>query len=248
MKTKPFLIIQLRPEDEASDGEFNAFLKCGKLNPDEVVRIRAERNGIPPIELKDYSAIIVGGSPFDITTSQDQKSSIQRIIERDFTELFDRVVPADFPFIGACSGNGLLGNYLGSIISRKYGEPVAGVDITLTPEGECDPLLKRLPKQFRALAGHKEACDYLPKKAVLLASSKTCPIQMFRVGQNVYATQFHPEADADVFVVRIHVYKNYGYFPPEDAGKLLNAVKNEKIIYPEKIIHRFIEKYRKVKN
>ena len=35
----------------------------------------------------------------------------------------------------------------------------------------------------------------MPPHAVVLASSATCPVQAFRVGRNLYATQFHPELD-----------------------------------------------------
>lgn len=243
---KPFLIIQLRPEDEASDSEFNAFLKCSKLDQSEVVRIRAEKKGLPKIDLANYSGIIVGGSPFDITTPEDKKSDIQKKVENDFNKLFDKVVKEDFPFIGACSGNGLLGNYCGAKISRQYGEPVGGVDINVTEEGGNDPLLKDLPNPFRALVGHKEACDGTPPNTTLLASSDTCPIQMFRVGKNIYATQFHPEADADEFKLRINIYKHNGYFPAEDAKKLIGAVEKENITVPKKILRRFVELYAKV--
>lgn len=244
MAFKPFLIIQLRPETEASDNEFEAFLKFGELNASDVVRIRAEKEGLPEINLEEYSGIIVGGSPFDITTPQNEKSDIQVKVESDFTKLFDKVVTQDFPFIGACSGNGLLGNYCGTTISKKYGEPVGGVDVTLTEAGEKDPILAGLPNEFRALVGHKEACEMTPPNAVLLASSQTCPTQMFRVGQNVYATQFHPEATSETFILRINVYKYNGYFPPEDAERLINAVKDENITEPSKILKNFVEKYR----
>ncbi len=50
-----------------------------------------------------------------------------------------------------------------------------------------------LPDRFEALAGHKEATERLPAEAVLLASSDGCPVQVYRVGRRVYATQFHPE-------------------------------------------------------
>lgn len=242
---KPFLIIQLRPEDAASNSEYRSFLKKSGLVESDTVRIRAEKAGLPDINLSDYSAIIVGGSPFDITTPQDQKSDIQLRIESDFNKLFDKVVSHDFPFIGACSGNGLLGNYCGATISKKYTEPVGGVDISLTEEGKLDPLLEGVSSVFRALVGHKEACDETPPGAVLLASSSTCPIQMFRVGENVYATQFHPEADAEEFMLRISIYKNSGYFPPEDAQKLIDTVKEEVIIEPAKILKNFVKKYRR---
>ena len=242
--TKKFLILQLRPEDETSDNEFAAFLKYGGFKESEVKRIRVEKAGIPDINLGDYAAIIVGGSPFDVSKAESEKSDIQKEVEGDFKKLFDQVVAQDFPFLGACSGSGLLGNYCGASISGKYSEPVGGVDVVVTEEGKKDPLLKELPITFRALVGHKEACDAIPPGATLLATSARCPVQMFRVGNNVYATQFHPEADAEGFTTRINMYKHHGYFPPEDAEKLIAAVADEKIIVPEQILKRFVDRYR----
>lgn len=243
--TKPFLIMQLRPEDETSDNEFAAILKFGGLGAQEVERLRIETNGIPAdLDPHDYAAIIVGGSPFDISTPVEKKSDIQKKIETDFARLFDVVVREDLPFLGACSGNGLLGNYLGAPISKQFGEPVGGVDVTITDAGANDPLLAGVPSPFRALVGHKEACDVTPPRATLLASSATCPVQMFRVGKNVYATQFHPEGDPEGFTVRINIYKHHGYFPPETANDLIAAVETEETPHAQAILKRFVERYR----
>ncbi len=241
---KPFIIIQLRPEDETSDSEYNCFLTKGNLKPEETFRIRAEQNGLPDIDLNNYSGILVGGSPFDITTPEDEKSAIQKQIESDFQKLLNKVIEKDFPFLGCCSGNGLLGNHCGGKISRKYPEPVQAVTLTLTPEAKKDDLLKDLPENFRGLVGHKECCEILPPNAVHLASSETCPIQMFKIKNNIYATQFHPEADPQEFELRINIYKNHGYFPADQAEELINAVKGEQIIYTQKILENFINKYK----
>lgn len=241
---KTCLVIQLRPEDETSDNEFAAILKFGGLKETEVTRLRAEKTGLPSLDLSKYFAIIVGGSPFDISKPEDQKSDIQKKIESDFEELFDQIVPADLPFLGACSGNGLLGRYLGANISNKYSEPVGGVDLTLTEAGKEDLLLRDLPETFRGLVGHKEACDDTPPGAVLLVSSPTCPVQMFRVGENIYATQFHPEADAEGFIVRIHIYKHHGYFPAETAEELIGVIQKESVPYTNEILRRFVKRYR----
>lgn len=241
---KKFLVIQLRPEDETADNEFAAILHYGDLTEAETERLRAEQDGIPERNFTEYAGIIVGGSPFDVSTPQDKKLPIQKKIEADFAKLFATVIAHDIPFLGACSGNGLLGSYLGAKISKKYGEPVGGVDIMVTSEGRHDPLLKDLPRTFRALVGHKEACDATPPGATLLASSETCPIQMFRVGQNVYATQFHPEGDAAGFTVRINTYKNHGYFPPETAAALIESVATEETPHAQAILTRFVERYR----
>ncbi len=241
----PFLIIQLRPEDATADSEYQAILTYGGLAPEETRRLRIEQTGIPPLDLDDYAAIIVGGSPFDVSTAEEQKSAIQKKIERDFNALFDRIIGGDFPFLGACSGNGLLGRYCGASISRRFGEPVGGINLTLTEDGMRDPLLEGFPPKFRALAGHKEACDSTPPGAVLLASSPTCPVQMFRVGNNVYATQFHPEGDLEGFALRIDIYKHHGYFAPEDAEQLIESLKGERTAYAQEILRRFVARYRR---
>ena len=242
--SKPFLILQLRPEDDTSDGEFAAILKYGELDPANTHRLRIEKTGIPELSLDDYSAVIVGGSPFDISTPQQQKQPIQVKIESDFQKLFDTIVEQDIPFLGACSGCGLLGSYLGAPISKQYGEPVGGAVVNLTDDGRSDDLLADFPEQIAVLCGHKEACDRLPQGAVLLLSSEVCPVQMFRVGKNVYATQFHPEGDGAGFTVRIHAYKHHGYFPADEANALIEAVNREDTPYAREILRRFVARYR----
>lgn len=233
----------MRPEDDAAESEFEAFLSVGGLNREEVHRVRLDQ-GIPAIDINDYSAIIAGGSPFDITTTQKNKTQTQKDIEAFYNQLFARVVPADFPFFGACSGNGLLGNYCGAQISNKYPEPIGSVEITMTEEGANDPLLRDLPRRFTAFVGHKEACDDVPPGAVLLGSSQPCPVQMFRVKKNIYATQFHPEADANEFILRIRTYKYHGYFPPEEADEIIAAVSQTNTPVPREILKRFIQRYK----
>jgi GMP synthase (glutamine-hydrolysing) len=79
-----------------------------------------------------------------------------------------------------------------------------------------------------------------------LASSEACPVQMFRVKSNIYATQFHPEADASGFAVRINIYRNHGYFPPESADQIISAVAKEKLPEAQAILKRFVDRYRDV--
>lgn len=241
--SKPFLLLQLRPEDETSDGEFEAIVEYSGLLPENFHRIRIEKTGFSSFNLDDYSAVIVGGSPFDITTPENEKSNLQQKIEADFRNFFDQVVPNDFPFLGACSGNGLLGSYLGAPLSRKYAEPVGGATLSITEQGMSDPLLTGFPQQFRVLLGHKEACDEVPQGASLLVRGEACPVQMFRVGLNVYATQFHPEGDCKGFTVRIHAYKHHGYFPSEEADRLIKRLGDEHTPYAQEILKRFVVRY-----
>ena len=242
--TKPILILQLRPEDATADSEYACFLKYGQLQAEDTRRIRIEKNGIPDdINLDDYCAIIVGGSPFDISTPENKKTGIQKKIEADFNRLLEQVVTRDFPFLGACSGNGLLGTYLGTPITTKYREAVGCVTLDITEAGSKDKLLEGFPQKIDVLLGHKEACDATPEGATLLMAGSRCPVQMFRVGDNVYATQFHPEGDTEEFILRIDTYANHGYFEPHEADELKKRVSQKPTPYAQAILTRFVERY-----
>ncbi len=80
-----------------------------------------------------------------------------------------------------------------------------------------------------------------------LASSADCPVQAFRVGANVYATQFHPELDVDGVCTRIDVYKNHGYFAPETADSLKEAARQRIVEYPMAILGTFAQRYARLR-
>ncbi len=244
---KPFLILQLRPETDAADDEFQAFLNKGALAPEQVERLRLDLHDIPQdIDLEAYSGIIVGGGPGCVSDPEERKSPTEKRIETAVMGLMPEILARDLPFLGCCYGMGILGHHLspGSVSQARYGEAVGAVTCRLTEAGRADPLLAGLPGSFRALVGHKEAVQYLPPGAAHLVGSEPCPLQMIRAGLNVYATQFHPEADAAGFETRIRIYKNHGYFPPESADALIRAVRAETVFAPERILRNFVARYR----
>src|SRR5690606_41566798 len=77
------------------------------------------------------------------------------------------------------------------------------------------------------LVGHKEAVNTLPDHAAVLASGKSCPVQMFRVGTRQYATQFHPELDIPSIIERARAYREHGYFSPDEMEDVFAALRNE---------------------
>jgi len=242
---KPFLLLQSRPEDAASDNEYAAFLKATGLGAHDLKRIRVEAAPLPHVNLENYSGIIIGGGPYDISDPEETKSDTQKRVEADVGMLLDEAVEKDFPLFGACYGIGALGAHQGGLINRRYSEIVAPVSITLTREGQNDPLLSGLPKTFQAIVGHKEACEMLPSHAVHLASSPACPVQMFRIKNNLYATQFHPELDMDGLRVRVAIYKNAGYFPPEDADAILAIAAKADLSHVPRMLQNFVKYYQR---
>lgn len=240
---KPFLLLASRPEDAAADAEYDAFLRFGGLEPEQLHRVRLEAAPLPSIDLSGYSGIIVGGSPFNSSDPKDAKTDLQLRVESDLAALLDDVVAADFPFLGACYGVGTLGRHQGGVVDRRFGEPIGSVEVTLTPEGRRDPLLDGVPETFSAYVGHKEAVSVLPEHAVNLAGSAACPVQMFRIGSNLYATQFHPELDMQGLITRISVYRHAGYFPPDQAESVAAAVQGTNVHVPPRILRNFVSRY-----
>ena len=243
---KPFLILQLRPETEASDDEFQAILRKGGLSMSDVHRIRLDQQSLPDdLRLENYAGVIVGGGPGCVSDPEDRKTPVEARIEAAVLGLMPEITARDFPFLGCCYGIGILGHHLGRVVSKdKYSEPVGTSACSLTEAGLADPVLAGLPERFDAFVGHKEAVQHLPEDCVHLISSPACPFQMIRHGRNVYATQFHPEADSDGFEVRINIYKHRGYFPPEDADRLIAMCRAADVHAPELVLRNFVARYR----
>jgi GMP synthase (glutamine-hydrolysing) len=240
---KPFLLLSSRGEDLAADDEYVAFLRETGLAPRHLVRVRMEAAPLPRIDLDDFAGVFIGGGPFNSSDPPEKKSSVQVRVEREVSALLDEVVARDFPFMGACYGVGTLGVHQGGVIDRRYAEPVGPVEITLTDAGRDDPVLDGMPQVFEAYVGHKEACSVLPPTATLLAASPGCPVQMFRVKQNLYATQFHPELDRPGIITRVRVYQHYGYFPPEETEALIARLDGTQVTHPPKILANFAARY-----
>ena len=240
---RPFLLLATRAEDEAADGEYDAFLRGAGLTERELRRIRMEAGPLPDLDLDDYSGIFVGGGPFNSSDPPELKSPVQHRVEAELRALLDEVVARDFPFLGACYGIGTLGVHQGGTIDRTYSEPIRAVPVSLTAAGLADPLLAGMPEEFDAFVGHKEACRVLPPTAVLLAGSPACPVQMFRVKSNLYATQFHPELDLAGLITRVRVYQYAGYFRPEEMDTLIERLTTTWVSEPSRILAAFVARY-----
>jgi GMP synthase (glutamine-hydrolysing) len=240
---RPFLLLSSRADHVAADGEYAAFLRFTGLPPERLRRIRMEAGPLPDLHLDDYAGVFVGGGPFNSSDPPEAKSAVQHRVERELSGLLDEVVARDFPFFGACYGVGTLGVHQGGVIDRTYAEPISAVRIRLTDAGRVDPVLAGMAGEFDAFVGHKEACRVLPPGAVLLATSPACPVQMFRVGSNVYATQFHPELDVPGIVTRVRVYQHAGYFAPAEMEDVILRLTPAVVTEPGRMLANFVSRY-----
>lgn len=240
---RPFLLLASRADDTAADGEYAAMLRFGGLTPERLHRVRMEAGPLPALDLDRYAGVLVGGSPFNSADPPASKSAVQRRVEAELVPVLDEIVERDLPFLGACYGVGTLGAHQGAVIDGTYAEEIGAVAVTLTDAGAADPLLAGVPRTFEAFVGHREACRTLPSHAVLLASSPACPVQMFRVREHLYATQFHPELDGEGLALRIATYREHGYFEPHELDDLLAMARASRVEHPHRLLARFVELY-----
>ncbi|ATG50703.1 glutamine amidotransferase [Brachybacterium vulturis] len=242
---KPFVQIATRPEDDVALTERAAVLAFTGLAEDELLWARLDRDPFPDLGAEDISGIILCGSPFTVSDAARTKSAAQIKAEKEIFRILDQVIAQDIPFLGACYGIGTLGTHQGALIDKVHGEPLGAVEVTLTEAGRQDPLIReaRLPETFTGLVGHKEAVNTLPEHATVLASGKTSPVQMFRVGTRQYATQFHPELDIPSIIERARAYRDHGYFSPDEMEDVFDALRGETADDPPRLLRAFATLY-----
>lgn len=239
----PFLLITTREDDDVAQQEYATYCRLTGLRAGDLHWQRADQRPLASVRPAEYSGIILAGSPFTVSDPVETKSATELRVERELASLLDEVVVGDLPFLGVCYGVGTIGTHQGARVDRSYGEPSRGTTIALTDAGRTDPLFGALPEVFEAFVGHKEAISSVPQHFSVLARSQACPVQAFRVGANVYATQFHPELDTETFASRVRAYATHGYFDPSELEQIIASAAAADVRAAHTMLARFVDLY-----
>ena len=114
-------------------------------------------------------------------------------------DIIRKRVEADKPTLGICLGSQLMAAAMGKRVYKgQQGKEIGFRDIHLTPAGQNSPLHHFDPSKTRIMQIHGDTFD-LPEEATLLASSPIYTNQAYRIGQNCFGLQFHPELDQAAF-------------------------------------------------
>lgn len=243
MTTGPLLYVCVRPQQGAAAKEYESFRAAAHLDESQLAALDLVRDPLPPDVFERYSGFFIGGSPFNVTDPHSTKTEVQRRLEVDLEAIAAGVLAAASSSAPAalftCYGIGVLTRMLGGEVSRAYPEDTGPVSIDLTSDGESDPLLGTLAHRFTALTAHKEGSADVPPGATLLATNEGCPVQAYRVGERLYATQFHPEPTTRAFTERMAVYRDDGYFPANHFETVAGRVLAASVTEPVRLIRAF---------
>lgn len=214
------LYVCVRPERSAADAEHRSFSRGLGIGP--LDRIDLMHTPLRTIDWQSYDGFVIGGSPFNVTDTD--KSTEQLSVEDDLRRIAQRALDAAALAMFTCYGIGVVTQMLGGEVHTGQPERASATRVTLTAAATDDPLFGPSGDSLSVFTAHKESARETPPTAVLLATNDACTVQAYRVGDHLYATQFHPEASPQDFADRMAVYRASGYFDPAQYDATERAI------------------------
>jgi GMP synthase - Glutamine amidotransferase domain len=243
MTSAPLLYVCVRPQQGAAAAEYESFRAATRLDPAGIAKHDLVRDPLPADVFERFGGFLIGGSPFNVTDPESTKTDVQRRLEQDLKRIAAAALERTTAALFTCYGIGVVGRLLGGDVSRAYPEDTGPVAVELTPDGQADPLFGGLAHRFTALTAHKEGSGTPPPGAVLLAVNDGCPVQAYRVGDRLYATQFHPEPTTRAFTERMAVYRDDGYFPATEYDVVAGRVLAASVTEPVRLLRAFAKEF-----
>jgi len=186
----------------------------------EVVVVRADAGEAVPTELPpDVDGLVVLGG--EMAAWEDHRAPWLP----ELRALVATAVGDGRPVLGICLGGQVMTLACGGVVDRAPVSEVGVYELDLHDTAIGDPLFSVLPDKVPVAQYHGDAMLEAPEGAVLLASTRDCPIQAYRLGDRAWAVQFHPEVDSEI----LGSWFADDPAPVEKCGRTTTAVLDEMV-------------------
>ncbi|HHM20854.1 MAG TPA: amidotransferase [Bacteroidetes bacterium] len=136
-----------------------------------------------PMSVSDYDAYVVNGSRRSVYEKEGWIEQLKGFVR----ELYFHKKK----YVGVCFGHQLLASALGGQVSKAEAGWQVGVHhFTIVKK---EKWMAPYESGLRLLMMCQDQVERLPQGAVVLATTPTCPVGMFRVGERMLGIQAHPE-------------------------------------------------------
>lgn len=140
---------------------------------------------VPSVQtLISTDLLIIMGGPMSV---HDEQKYLWLCQEKKFIE---QALNRNIPTLGICLGAQLIADVCGAKVSPALHKEIGWFTIQSTFRKKNKHF--EFPACFKSFLWHGEQFD-IPKQALLLASTPSCPHQAFQLYRNVIGLQFHPE-------------------------------------------------------
>lgn len=165
--------------------------------------------GIFPADGQAFDGFLIGGSPSSV---HDEDAWIERLMT-----IIRAALAAGKPLAGACFGHQAIAKALGGVVAPNPGPFVLGTAETrvVAPAPWMDPV-----PSFRLAAAHGEQVTVLPQGAEVVGVTPGCPAACYRIGNQVFATQYHPEMTPAFLTALVEEFAPHF---PADVGQAARA-------------------------
>ena len=141
--------------------------------------------GPEPPALSEISGLVVLGGPMGALDYEKRPRLL------DEARLVRSVIDAGIPLFGVCLGHQIIATALGAKLHTAVANEVGIGTVDVLAD---DPALGASGSVVPVLHWHHDIVD-VPDGATVLASTPETPNQAFRVGDSIFAMQFHVEVD-----------------------------------------------------